>query len=414
MKILMVCNGAYPDEIGGVHTYVYELAKHLTALGHRLTILTRRVAPELPSEEIVDGIRYVRYEYRDSDDPLRWRYRLYWGARKMFDTLAAQEDFDVIHGHWPHSTAGVFEHPGSRWALKVYTFHAPLFEEEQIEASVLRRERPFTVRGALKRLWVPISLYEKRRREQKVLEQCSLVLVLSGFMRQRAIGCFGVPPQRMEIIPGGVDTRRFCPADNRQAIRLDLGIPADKRLLLTIRRLVPRMGLHNLVKAMVTVKQPRPQAFLCIGGTGVLDGDLNALIAELGLAGSARLLGFVPNDRLADWYRAADYFVMPTEFLEGFGLATLEAMACGTPALGTPVGGTGEILGNIDNALLFSGSAPHSIAEGILRHLDNDGAGELRRKVARHVRKTYSWETVALWVEGLLHEKLRAEKERRR
>jgi len=402
MNILMVCNGAYPDEIGGVHTYVYELAKHLGELGHRLTVLTRRVRPDLPAKETIQGIRYLRYEYKDTNDPVRWRYKLYFGAKNEFESLIMNEHFDVIHGHWPHSTAGVFDHPGSSKALKVYTLHAPFFEEERIEAELLRRDRPLTISEVAKKMWVPVSLYEKRRREHKVLKQSSLVLVLSRFMKRRAGDYFGVPPDKMEVIPGGVDTRRFRPADSRQAVRTKLGMPVERKLLLTVRRLVPRMGLKNIIKAMAIVKKHEPRALLCIGGTGILYDELEQLIRELSLSDVVRLLGFISAEDLADYYRAADYFVIPTEFLEGFGLATVEAMACGTPVLGTSVGATGEILRDIDKRLLFSGTTPERMAQGILDHLANETPTDLRERVARYAHKVYSWETVAKWVEEAL------------
>jgi glycosyltransferase involved in cell wall biosynthesis len=407
MNILMVCSGAYPDEIGGAHTYVYELARHLAALGHRLTILTRRSTPALPSEEMIDGVRYVRYEYHDTNDPVRWRYRLYRGAGKAFESLLQTQRFDIIHAHWPHPAAGVFDHPAADRALRVYTLHAPFFEEEQIEAAVLRAEQPLTFRGMLKRMWVPLSLFEKRRTERRVLRRCSLVFVLSRFMKSRALDYFNVPRHKLKVVAGGVDTRRFCPTDQRETIRKKLGIDAEKKMLLTVRRLVPRMGLKNLVEAMKIVKQRAPEATLLIGGTGILHNDLEKQIRELTLTDTVRLAGFIPSDDLADHYRAADYFIMPTEYLEGFGLATIEAMACGTPALGTPVGGTGEILADVDRGLLFSGTSPSDIADGILRHLCSKAPADLRARVARYTQLIYGWTTVARCIEEVMLEGLR-------
>ena len=406
MKILMVCNGAYPDEIGGAHTFVYELARHLAALGHDLTVLTRRRTPELPRKETISGVRYIRYEYRNTTDPLRWRYRLYHGARKAFQALSESEKFDVTHGHWPHSAAGVFEHPATDGALKVYTLHAPFFEEEKIEAAVLRAEQPLTVRGMLKRMWVPLSLLEKRRTERRALRRCSAVFVLSRFMKQRAFDHLTVPLRKLKVISGGVDTERFFPQHEREGIREGLGIAPEKKALLTVRRLVPRMGLKNLVRAMAIVRQHAPEAILAIGGTGILYDDLQKQIRELSLSDTVRLLGFIPADALADHYRAADYFIMPTEYLEGFGLSTVEAMACGTPALGTPVGGTGEILADVDTGLLFSGTKPLDIADGILRHLNSRAPGDLRARVARYAHKVYSWTIVAQCMEEALLENL--------
>ena len=144
---------------------------------------------------------------------------------------------------------------------------------------------------------------------------------------------------------------------------------------------------------------------LCIGGAGPLEPQLGALVEQLSLQRHVRLLGFIPPERLADWYRAADFFVLPSEFLEGFGLATIEAMACGTPALGTPVGGTAEILAGLDSGLLFEGTAPEHIADGIIEHL-SERRDSLRDDVARYVREKYSWEIVSRRIEAVLLEAL--------
>jgi len=238
--------------------------------------------------------------------------------------------------------------------------------------------------------------------KRQVLKQSSLVFVLSRFMKRRAGDYFRVPQDKLEVIPGGVDTRRFRPVAGREAIREKLGIPVGRKLLLTVRRLVPRMGLKNIIAAMEIIKEREPRALLCIGGTGILYDELGEMIRELALSDVVRLLGFIPAGDLADYYRAADYFIMPTEFLEGFGLSTVEAMACGTPTLGTSVGATGEILGDIDEGLLFSGTTPKRMAEGILGHLANETPTHLRERVARYAHKIYSWETVAKWVEEAL------------
>ena len=405
MRILMVCNGAYPDEIGGAHTYVYELARHLAQLGHYTSILTRRNSPDLPMEETIDGIRYLRYPYHDTGDPVRWRCLLRAGARAGFDAMADQS-FDVIHGHWPHSSSGVFNHWRARSALRVYTFHSPSFEEEQVEAEVLRRNEKRGLRHCMKRLWVPLSIREKHSCEQRVLKRAGMVFVLSRYMQGRLLDSFNVPADRIRVVPGGVDTERFCPADDRPAIRERLGLAPDKQVLLTVRRLVPRMGLKTLVEAMPAVLQQHPGTVLCIGGAGPLRADLLRQVHEMGLENSVRLLGLISAENLPDWYRAADYFIMPSEYLEGFGLATLEAMACGTPTLGTAVGGTAELLTGIDTSLLFNGSAASHLADGIVFHLANQTAARLRERLVRHARKVYAWSTIAPWIASLLQEEL--------
>ena len=416
MNILMVGNGAYPDETGGAHVYIYELSRHMARLGHQVTALIRKSSPRLPTQEMIEGVRYVRYPYAESSDPIRWRLRLYQGARKAFTRLASQQSFDVVHGHWPHPAAAVFGSAALGSSLRVYTFHAPFFEEEQVEADVLRRVSPLNPRQIIKNAWVPLSLWEKRVTERRVLQRSSLVFTLSEFMRSRVQDHFGVPGSSVRVIPGGADIARFSPVDDdrRLAIRADLGIDPQAIMLLTVRRLVPRMGLANLIHAIRIAASHEPRLRLCIGGAGPLQPELENLIDQLGLRGKVRMLGFVPEIALPDWYRAADLFVLPSEFLEGFGLATVEAMACGTPALGTPIGATPEILRGLDERLILGGTSPEHIADGILRNVRRDDLPLLRRTAGEYARQHYSWQGVAAAVESELRQALAAHSSRGR
>ena len=106
-------------------------------------------------------------------------------------------------------------------------------------------------------------------------------------------------------------------------------------------------------------------------------------------------VGFVPDDLLPMYYAAADIFIMPTAFIEGFGLATVEALSAGLPVLGTPVGGTTEILESIDSKLLFSHADAQSMADKIEWFLkDPDPVFALRAKCREEALKNYSWNLV--------------------
>src|SRR5947208_928866 len=151
------------------------------------------------------------------------------------------------------------------------------------------------------------------------------------------------------------DVPHVPPAPDRGAIRGELGLSADRAILLTVRNLEARMGLDNLLGAMAVLKVRRPSALLLIGGAGSLRGALEAQSQALGLSEHVKFLGFVPDAELPRYYQAADVFVLPTRELEGFGLVTVEALACGTPVLGTPVGATPEILRALCPTLVFRG-----------------------------------------------------------
>src|SRR5262249_20071919 len=143
-----------------------------------------------------------------------------------------------------------------------------------------------------------------------------------------------------------------CPGA-RETARRSLGWPTEGRILLTVRRLTARMGLDNLIRAMAVVRRAMPDVSLVIAGEGPMRESLGQMIEKLGLRDVVHLAGRVPAEALPMYYRAADLFVLPTAAAEGFGLATIEALACNVPAFGTPVGGTIEVLGRVNADLLF-------------------------------------------------------------
>ena len=105
------------------------------------------------------------------------------------------------------------------------------------------------------------------------------------------------------------------------------------------------MGLENLIEAIAVVRQTFPELLLLIGGRGYLKQALQQRINSLGLEQNIQLLDFIPAEQLPDYYRAAELFVLPTLHYEGFGLVTLEALACGTPVVATPVGASTRNIG---------------------------------------------------------------------
>ncbi len=223
------------------------------------------------------------------------------------------------------------------------------------------------------------------------------IVVLSEFTRDRLHRFYGIAGEKIEVIPGGVDLERFYPAHDKMGIRDGLNIPRGKMILFTVRNLVPRMGLENLITAIREVVKVTPDIYLVLGGDGPLKEDLADLTRQLGVEDFIRFVGFIPEGELPAYYRMADVFVLPTLELEGFGLVTLEALASGVPALGTPVGGTVEILKALNPRLLFKDKSPESIARLILetyREFREDPAsqGKLSIQCRRFVEQNYSWE----------------------
>jgi glycosyltransferase involved in cell wall biosynthesis len=115
----------------------------------------------------------------------------------------------------------------------------------------------------------------------------------------------------------------------------------------------------------------------------------------MGLEKNVRLLGFVPDNKLASLYRAADFTVVPTIALEGFGLITLESLAAGTPAIVTPVGGLPEAVVRLSPDLVFASTAPEDIAQGIIDALSGRLRLPAREECQAYVAENFTWTIVA-------------------
>ena len=160
---------------------------------------------------------------------------------------------------------------------------------------------------------------------------------------------------------GGIDTTRFTPATSSGEDGVGRG-----PVLFTARRLVPRTGVVELVQAMPAVLRARPDARLFVAGAGLQREQIDAEIVRLGLGSSVTMLGRISDEDLVRWYQKATLVVTPTQQLEGFGLATAEAMACASPCLVTPVGANPELVEGIPAPLVSRDATPDGLADGIV------------------------------------------------
>jgi glycosyltransferase involved in cell wall biosynthesis len=162
------------------------------------------------------------------------------------------------------------------------------------------------------------------------------------------------------------------------------------------------MGVEELLRAVSVLVREGVRVNVAIAGVGMLESQLRALAATLGLDGHVRFLGRVPDGDLPGLYAAADLFVLPTIAYEGFGMATVEALAAGTPVVGTAIGATPEILGPLGRGLISPTAEPGQLAATI-RHALESVSPELRALCADYASATFGWKgAMGLWNAALL------------
>ena len=235
----------------------------------------------------------------------------------------------------------------------------------------------------------------KRLVERRVYSRASSFVVLSNSFRRMLIERYGVVPWDVVTLSPGVDTDRFRPGD-RELARAALGVPSGGAwVAVTVRRLVPRMGLEVLLDAWsAVVGAATLPVLLLIAGDGPSRPTLEAQAERLGLTNFVRFLGRVDDARLISVYRAADVSVVPSVALEGFGLVVLESLATGTPVIASDVGGLSEAVGGFDEGLLVPPGDPHSLAERLIGAMHASRPLPLASACRRYA-EGFSWTEVA-------------------
>ncbi len=290
------------------------------------------------------------------------------GARQVVDRLLRCREVDVVAAHFALYAAPCLDRLGS--VPLIMHFHGPWAAESRREGT---GRAAAAAKYALERL---------------VYRRAARVIVLSEAFALIAERDYGIAAQRVRVVPGSVDLARFAVRETRAEARIRLGWPADRKLLLTVRRLSARMGLDHLLEAMVRVVHAEPTVLLHIAGRGPQEAALRLQAEQLGLSGHVRFLGFLPDADLPLAYRAADVNLVPTTALEGFGLTAAEALAAGTPSMVTPVGGLPEVVAKLSPALMFQSSSAADLAAGLLgvlsRAVELPDAAECAAYAARH------------------------------
>lgn len=422
MNVAIAAHDLYPDPgSGGTGRYVYETATRLVDRGHSVTVLTRRRG-DVPVCESVDGVDVRRYEFEVADRRAGEILRQVPGVLRAVRRRAGGLDPDVVSFQGP-ITGLLLDRLVDDEVPRSATFHSPwpteyLLRTEGGSFGPVRRQ----LNGSLRRLL-----------ERRLLGRADDVIALSRFMTDQLHAVYG-PVCDPTIVPGGVDVERYAPgATEETAVPVETdggadgpnaaggtaerdadggGVEADVdgnaieadangTTFLTVRRLTPRMGHRLLLDAFTEHVRSHPADRLYVAGDGPIRPDLEAAARRLGVDDRVTFLGYVPDAALPATYASADVFVLPTTQLEGFGLATLEALSSGTPVIGTPVGGTVEILSDLERAEGYPAPAVAAAVDTAalgdsLREwtsLSADALDRAGRVSRRYARREYTWES---------------------
>ncbi len=234
----------------------------------------------------------------------------------------------------------------------------------------------------------------RARAEADIIGCSDAILALSHDEAVQLERLYHAVPERIEVVPPGVDHRLFSPGDKaeaRAAIGLD-GIEAP--LLLFVGRIQPLKGADVAVRTLAELSDRRARLVI-VGGPSGPDGEselrrLHGLVDDLGLHDRVRFVDPRPHEELTDYYRAADVCLVPSRS-ESFGLVALEAAACGTPVVAAAVGGLATLVVPGITGFLVEGRDPADYAAFTAKLLDDPDLAALIGAQASALARRYRW-----------------------
>jgi glycosyltransferase involved in cell wall biosynthesis len=373
-SILFARNLFLPEDLGG-NRYPYETIRRLGDRGHRVTVATPRLHGRFPQ---LTGVNYHLY-------PI-WRPHAsvshFTNLASATLTLRGLRSYDVaLVGSYDVALA-------LNWARvvppmpMVFLYHSE-FYSEWVHARA-------AVRAVMRRYMAAV--------ERRVFALSARIVGVSEFSATQIRSRLPEALERVRVIPTGVDTEFFVTSPEKGPVRQSLGLPSDQPMALGVGRLAGVKQFDRLITAFAVACARGLQARLVIAGDGPERARLQALIATYGMQDRVLLAGFCDPPRLRAFMQAADLQVCTSAF-ENLSLAILEGMACGLPVLGTPGGGTPELVGQIDPDLVLADDHTHTIADALPGWLGDRQRLERLGQRARHVAvERYDWERV---VDGL-------------
>ncbi|MFH1228169.1 MAG: glycosyltransferase [Planctomycetota bacterium] len=383
----------------GFSRYFFEACQYLVRQGHQITILGGHPDKHIPQTRTIDHISLRQYyleEARARLNPVRIILKILAHNYRLFGEIQKTGPLDGIVFWQPLSALGVWLHPRSRNIPKSYFFLCPWHKEYALNVRLdeIKRYTPQFI-------WHYLNAQLRKWIERLVIQGCRRIIVMSDFARHELLETHPVNPSRIVFVPGAVNPDEYKPLGSKPEQKQKLNLSPDKFVLFTIRRLVPRMGLENLINAMPLIIKANPRVYLIVGGIGPLMNPLKELTRSLGIEKFVRLEGLIDRAQLPSYYNVADLFILPTKDLEGFGLVTIESLACGTPVLGTPVAATREILGKLNPNLLFKSVSSEDMSDLIIE-FSNKPVPELTglgRQGRAFVLANYTWDIVGPKIE---------------
>jgi len=353
-RIMMISTHGYvaaeaplgaPDT-GGQVVYVLELSKKLAQFGNKVDIWTRRFEDQPEIEEVDENVRIIRVPCGGKEFiPKEYLYEKIpeWVKNALGFIKKNKLSYSFVNSHY--WDAGLAGHMLSE-KLDIPHVHTPhslgTWKKEQMETDYAEDAHTFEEK---------YNFSNRIKYETMIYRSCDLLIATTPIQVDKIESDYDIPQKRIRMIPPGYDDNRFFPVgeSSRQAVRAQLGFTGNT--IFAVSRLANNKGLDLLIDSfsLLSERMEDAQLVLAIGHEDRSEGeekiyqDLLSLIDKHNLKDKVTFIGFIPDEELPDYYRAADLFALSSRY-EPFGMTAIEAMASGTPCVVTIHGGLCRVL----------------------------------------------------------------------
>jgi phosphatidylinositol alpha-1,6-mannosyltransferase len=375
---------------GGMQRHTHLLVRGLVEAGHDVEVVCPS-APGLAAD--LYGAHWTHLKTSGRDDP-EWSSKII----AAYAEGEARAPFDVVHSESTSAAPLVRRGIEAPVAVMYHGNYLGLAKAHLKRAAARPRSAAREGSGLTRLTWRYL-----RDRNAWAFRRCEVMVVSHQQVRDTARSGL-VPPERIHVVPNGVDVSVFRPRDRSRA-RRELGVE-EGVVLVSVGRLNHEKGFDVALNALARLAPDYPQVRLLVVGDGEERLALENLALHLGLDGRTQFVGAQPQERVAEYLVASDVFVFPTRRDEAGPLVVPQAMACGLPVVASKIGGVTEVLEPPDGPRSGLLAAPGSVIEleAALRRLLDDptlrsslGAAARERAIEEYSLETMITRTVDVY-----------------
>ena len=376
MKILMLTWEYPPRVVGGISKVVYDLSHKMVKEGNEVTVVTYRDGDNVKYYENDKGVEVYRvdnYMIRPNNF-IDWIMQLNFNMiTKTNEIINKNGKFDVIHAHdWLVACSAKSIKESYNIPL-ISTIHAT----ESGRNSGIHDETQRYINDS----------------EWMLTYESSEVIVNSNYMKNEVQRLFGLPYDKINVIPNGVNLQLFSNVNIDYDFRRQYAMDNEK-IILYVGRLVYEKGIQNLIAAMPKVLDRYHDSKLIICGRGGMIDELREQVKYLGIENKVYFAGYCDSKKMQKMYKCADVAVFPSTY-EPFGIVAIESMLSGTPTIVSDVGGLNEIIEHgVTGMKSYAGNA-NSIADSVLALLfDPKLCVNISQNAIKKVKENYNWSKI--------------------